>query len=650
MGKLQNYTIMPLDTDHLEEVCADIRRQVETGVAGCALFSMTLVPEGTPPVDKVGQLCAKYDLFREKLSAQGIPSGVLVQATIGHGWVLSELFPYQQLINFNDGKPNYVVCPYDEGFREYIYHVMATITAHRPDCIMVDDDFRLMFREGNGCGCPLHVAAFNRLAGTKYDRQQIRDSVCNGTPEGERHKALFLETQREAVVDAAKVMRAGIDSVDPAMPGLFCCVGSNAEFADEIAAVLAGEGNPVVVRINNGNYTPAGARFFSNVFMRAATQIAKLEDKVDVILAETDTCPQNRYSTGAMSLHTHFTGTILEGAAGAKHWITRLSAYEPQSGEAYRRVLGTHSGFYQTLADLVPSLRWRGCRIPVSAKRNYTFGNGYDVGADGVSAWSMCVLERLGLPQYFSARPGGAVCLDGDADTVMTDAEILEVLHGPVLLASDTAEHLIERGFGEYLGVAVRDWQGDAPTGERLFVNGNAVKVQMQTKELVPLSDAVEADSVVYHSADKIHCTDLFPGTAVYHNSLGGTVFTFCGTPKAQFNIVEAFSFLNYSRKQQLIRMLQRTGELPVYFPGDEEMYLRAADLPDGGLLCAAFNIGLDPIDRLQLVTEKPVVRAEKLLPDGTRGAVTFSEENGVLTLETACNTLDPVILFLYDF
>ena len=49
--KLHLYSIMPLDTDHIDEICADIRNQYETGVATCALFSMTLVPEGNPPSD-----------------------------------------------------------------------------------------------------------------------------------------------------------------------------------------------------------------------------------------------------------------------------------------------------------------------------------------------------------------------------------------------------------------------------------------------------------------------------------------------------------------------------------------------------------------------------------------------------------------------
>lgn len=68
---MYNYSIMPLDTDHIDEICEDIREQYEKGIATCALFKMTLVPEGNPPVDKAKILCEKYDLFRERLSKMG---------------------------------------------------------------------------------------------------------------------------------------------------------------------------------------------------------------------------------------------------------------------------------------------------------------------------------------------------------------------------------------------------------------------------------------------------------------------------------------------------------------------------------------------------------------------------------------------------
>ncbi len=648
--KLHLYSIMPLMADHIDEICQDIKDQYEKGITTCALFSMTLVPEGNPVVNKAALLCETYRKFREKLHAMGVPNGVLVQASIGHGWTLGEMFPYQRYVGFRNGIATNTACPYDPGFRDYIRDALTTIASCHPDHIMIDDDFRLMFRPGGGCACPLHMNRFRELSGTQLSREELWDIVCEDSthPQKDEYTRLMVQTQYESLVETARIMREGIDQIDPALPGSFCCCGNNAEFAAEIAAELAGKGNPIVVRINNGNYTPAGARYFSRVFLRAAHQIAKLRGKADVILAETDTCPQNRYSTGAMSLHTHFTGTILEGAKGAKHWITRLGAFEPQSGKYYRKILGKHRGFYEALSKLEPTLTWRGCRIPVSNVPNHSFTNTWAVATDGSDGWSACVLERLGLPFYFSHQAGGVVCMEGKKDTFYTDEEILNFLGGPVILASDTAKNLIDRGFGEYLGVDVRPWVGKTPTGEVLFVNGNTTNVQQKLQELVPTSEDTVVYSHVFNSVDKVHRDILFPGVTLYQNKLGGTVIVFAGTPVAEFNLTEAFAFLTWSRKLQLIDLLQKTGELPVYYPEDAEVYLRAADMPDGGLFCAFFNLGLDPIEEVTLVTEKPIKRAEQLLPDGSRKTVDFTLTDGVYRLDAPAGVLDPAIFFLY--
>lgn len=640
---LYSYSIMPLDTEHLEEICQDIKYQYEEGIASCALFSMTLVPEGNPPADKVGLLCRKYAKFRDRLREMGLGCGVLVQASVGHGWVLGDMFPYSTHVNFTDGVATRVVCPCDSGFKDYIRNVMTTIASYAPDHIMVDDDFRTIWYKGEGCACPTHMARFNRRAGTSLTREELWEIVHTPTAEAKRLTDIFIEVQKESLTETALVMREGVDQVDPRLPMSYCCCGNNAEFAAEIASILAGEGNPVVVRINNGNYTPAGSRFFSRVFHRAATQIAKLRGKVDVLLAETDTCPQNRYSTGAMSLHTHFTGTILEGAKGAKHWITRLLTYEPESGRAYRRVLSRYCGFYNRLAELEPTLKWRGCRIYTPATPDFTYGRVKEEW-DG---WSYCVLERLGLPLYFGAECGGAVCLEGDVDTRLSDGEITKLLSGTVLLASDTAENLIRRGFGRHLGVDVRAWTGKIPVREIISESNAHTKVQMKAKELIPLSEETAVDSWVCNTLDGESYERLFPGVTVYRNDLGGTVITFCGTPVAEFNIVEAFAFLTYSRKEQLIRLLKDTGALPAYYPGDEEVYLKAADTADGRLLVAVFNIGSDPIEALSLVCDSDATAITRLTAEGEEAPVLFRREGDKFVLDIPCRPLEPVVLFV---
>lgn len=639
---MYNYTIMPLDENHIDEICADIHRQYKDGIANCALFSMTLVPEGNPVIDKAKILCEKYQLFKEKLDSMGISCGILVQATIGHGYSLDAMFPFEQYVNLSDGKKEYVCCPYDEGFREHFYHQFATIAKQNPQVIMVDDDFRLMFRGGEGCACPTHLARVNELSGGNYTREELRERIFKD--KDKKLLEIFYKTQGESLIGAAKAMRAGIDSVDPTIPGCFCTCGNSAEFGGEIAQILAGEGNPAIVRINNARYTSAGARDFSPIMYRAARQVAVLKDKADYILAETDTCPQNRYSTGAYNLHSHFTASIIEGCGGAKHWITRLRAFEPESGEAYRKVLGKYSKFYEALFEIQPKLGHLGCRIPIPNKPQMKLG--WDNSDE--NAWHSFVLERLGLPIYFSHDFGGALFMDGSDDEIYTDEELLEQFKGTVILSAKMAEKLIERGFGKYIGVDVKEWTGKRLSGEIIHINGNPCNAQIGSKQLIPIDETVEALSSVYHLKDGKEKVTLFPGVTRFKNDLGGTVVTFCGTPRTAFNYTQAFSFLNESRKKQIASFLSSSGNLPVYYTGDAEILLRAAKTQkDNELFCAVFNIGLDNLDDVTLQVDGTVKSVERLMPNGKREQVNFTFLDDKITVNTTVNILDPVILFI---
>ena len=245
--KLHLYTVMPLNPDHIDEYCEDIRSQVESGAASCALFIMTLVPEGDPPVDKAEILSDIYARYKEKLDAWGIPNGVLVQAAVGHDRVLGKMFPYQQYVGLNHGQARFVVCPYDEGFRDYMYRAFRSIALRHPDHIMLDDDFRLIYRNGGGCACPLHMRRFHQLSGTNLTREELQEDIRTDAT----LKAHLMQTQRESLVDCVKAMRAGIDSVDPTIPTSYCGCGNDMDFAIEIAETLAAPGQPKIIRVNN---------------------------------------------------------------------------------------------------------------------------------------------------------------------------------------------------------------------------------------------------------------------------------------------------------------------------------------------------------------------------------------------------------------
>ena len=646
------YSIMPLFTDHVKEICDDIERQYKDGIATEALFKMTLTPEGDPAVNKAKILCEKYDLFKEELAKRGLNAGILVQATIGHGYSVGVRPPFQSIIAV-DGTPSFTICPYDEGFREYIKDAFAEIASRYPSSIMVDDDFRLFARSHSACACPLHLKEISRRYGKEISREELYNMLEGNGEESQRLMKIYYEANIDSLIGCAKAMREGIDSVDPTIQGSFCNCGDTCEGSAEIAKILAGNGNPVIVRVNNGNYTPAGARNITKPVARCATQIAGMKDSVDVFLAETDTCPQNRYSTSAHSLHSQFVASILEGASGCKHWITRLAAYEPNSGEAYRKILAKYAGFYNELSKIVPSLDWVGCRIPLTKGLWEPQAPLSEfLQASKINGWGGCVLERLGLPMYYSEKDGGAVFLDGRRDEFFTDEETQKMLSGTVFLAAESAKNLIKRGFGDHLGVEIEEIPDDdnRASQEIILDNGNPSSKQVGLHRLIPNQDGVIARSMVVATPNGTESqpkVPLFPGVTSYKNKLGGKVIVFSGTPEARFHYTTAFSFLNESRKLQLINLLSESGDLPVYYPGDSEVYMKAADMPDGALFVSFINISLDPIEEITLVASQEIHSIEALCPDGSYKPVDFRADGKKLTLDTSAEILTPVILIM---
>jgi len=647
---MYNYTIIPLNTEHVEEICLDIKDQYDRGIASCALFIMTLVPEGNPVINKAEILCEKYKLFSTRLKELGVECGVLMQATIGHGYPLNEMFSFTQKINMDDGEAKFCACPYDKDFQKYLYDAAKTIAECHPKVVMVDDDFRLLGRgagTAKGCYCHLHKAELTRRLGRELSREELHEYTKKHDEESLRITKIYSDTQHDALLEAAREIRRGLDEVDPSIQGAFCCCGAGfgVEFADEIANVLKGEGNPSIVRLNNGRYCHGSEspHNISRSVWRTACKTIQLHGNTDIILAETDTCPQNRYSTSAMSLHAHFVNCILSGAKGAKHWLTRTQAFEPESGKAYRNILAKYSKFYEVLSEIAPTLKWFGANLFISP----AIVNGFENEYAKSPFWITCVLERLGIPVYCSGKVENAVFLDGREPMAFTDEECMQILSGTSVMASESAKVFIERGYGEYMGVKVEPHDGPNASFERIHITGQKSASQQKIQKLVPTSPDTVADSTVFHLKGGKTEIPLFPGSTIYKNSLGGTVIVFAGTPEAEFDYKYAFSFLNESRKAQLVKMLCDSGNLPIYFVGDEEVYLRAARMEDNAFLCAVYNLGYDRIEGITFATEEDITSVQMLSPDGVFEDVDFEKNGNKVIVKTTAYTIEPVILRL---
>ena len=99
------------------------------------------------------------------------------------------------------------------------------------------------------------------------------------------------------------------------------------------------------------------------------------------------------------------------------------------------------------------------------------------------------------------------------------------------------------------------------------------------------MAENVCVDSVNYHLENGETERELFPAVTIFENELGGRVISVCGTPNTPFDYMHAFSFLNESRKKQFAKILTQSGDMPVYYAGDAEVYMKAAKTEDGKIL-----------------------------------------------------------------
>ena len=635
---LRLLNIAPLLDSHQDELVADIADLHAKDVITENAFIMTLVPESDPPVDKAAVLGRRFAPLHEALKARGVPSGILVQATMGHGWTPNSQSPFQRF-TFADGQEPYIFCPLGEDFRAYVRDAIRHIASLGPDFLLVDDDTRMVTGRG-GCYCPLHVAAFNAKAGTSHDRESLRRAV-EADPGAAR---LFNEVQKESIVSLARLIRDAIDEAAPGLPCGYCACACDTEHALAAATALAAPGQRPLLRINNGRYLRESLRDIPVWAMSTALQIQSVPQGWDV-LDEPDTCPQNRYSTSAATMHSHIALALLEGATGAKLWITRTGAWEPGSGSAYRRMLTENLGFYRALASM--RVEWDGVRLPFPAPLPHPSLPIPESHPDLVGL----VFGRMGIPVCFGGPDKGPVFLGEGQARALSEERLRALLStGSALLDGPGAITLCERGLAPLLGLRSAFPWGDRPSvsGERMAEGGVIhISPDVATAALAPLP-GTEILSTLFHqpSAQSDVREDLTPALVFHRGPEGGRVAVLAAASLRPGGF-SPFCWLNEKRKGQFLRLLQLLGPLPCWTPGDDEIYLKTG-IADGFRVLVLTDLSLDDVETPRVAgLPSPPASLERLAPDGSweRVEAAWDERRHELLLPFPLRPLRPAVL-----
>ena len=636
MNELKTFQVIPLLEKRGEDMANYAHKLLDAGIGTHIAAIMTLVPESNPPYPKAKVLGERFEKFRKTIGSTKKNVGILLQATMGHGWIPDEKCNFQTLIR-TDGTTKYQMCPLDKGFQEYIRSSVAILAKLKPAFFMVDDDFRLFTSRG-GCFCPLHLAAFSKKMGKNYTRESLLEAF-KGDP---KLSDLYVDFQQDTLNNLAQIIRDEIDKIDPEIPGYFCTCSCEVAFANKTAEILSAKNQKPIIRINNACYLSSSLREFPKRMYTSVVQIAACNSNA-IVLDESDTCPQNRYSTNAGIMHSHYTSGIFDGCSGAKHWITRTSELELESGKAYFDILLKYHDFYEELFKAVENLKLEGIASSALPEKPY-FGKLPNIGLDAsCKVWSGFVVGKMGLPCNIIKKPAGPVMMTGGEVVQFSDEELKQFLSQGMILSGDAAIKLQERGFGEYLGVEAKEWTKEKVSGELWGDQDLFIRPSPRYVELLLTSNKAEIKSTLIHRSNgcDADAKKVGAGTVYFENSLKGKIVIFAALiAEGGFDI---FSFLNEIRKNQLIEAMEFVCGRPLdfYYPGDAEVYLKYGTNAKNEKIVFVLNLGLDLLENAPLICGSELWKVEKLSSDGLWQPIPFDKKNLAVTLIPAT----PVIL-----
>ncbi|MBO7298622.1 MAG: hypothetical protein J6V41_02285 [Kiritimatiellae bacterium] len=601
-------------------------------------LELTLVPEGNPILDKAKILGETFLKYKKELKSRGLRAGILIQATLGHGWVPDSRSSFQKFINSNL-EEKYIHCPLDKDFQKYIYDSIHHLALLKPDFFMLDDDFRL-FSGLNGCFCPLHIARINEELGTNYSVEEIIEK----TKQDKEFYAKFVDIETTTMKELAKIIRRAIDDADPSIPCMYCTCGNPEDLnvAEDIAKIISAKGQACTIRINNGRYMRNNPADFGNWLYFTCHQRYALSSDTEVI-TEADTFPQNRYATDVACMNANITLALLHGFAGAKLWITRLSNFEPNSGKAYRQCLKENIGLYKFIYNSQP--RWIGFNSPMRKPQEICV-------TGKVTAWGKEVFSLMGIPFRYEYADKGPTMLSGDDVAFLKDEEIKGILSGTVILDGEAGKALAGRGFAHLLGYESLI-KPPRRIAKEIFFDTSGVMRSIGCSNRILCFINVDPKAEILstlHIKDWAFAKESMefgPGTVLYKNTLGGTVITFSATI-GEYS-VDSFSLLNESRKLQLCKLIEKLGFATIHYAGDARIICQYGETKDNKKIMYFCNTTNDLLPCIEVASKVFDENSQifRILSDGKPTPVKIEKSGSHYCI---CDELKPLETAIFLF
>ena len=622
-----------------EEVAANdaIEFAKRTGNPYC-LYSLTLFPQGRPASKTVDAAVASYRKWAKLLEGSQVRPSILLQAIIGH-WTQDlaekEREPWQRAINVKGAVTRY--CPLDPGYQAYIRDTGRKLAECRPAVILSDDDVRA-FSPLAECTCPLHTAEYNRRTGRSLTPEELRKLIAKADWRSGEHLA-FAEMQRDTVATVCRLLREGIDSVDPSIPSGVCepFWAWSRRYIPDTARAMAGPNHTAFVRLANGEYTEGAAKqSVGAITLRTMASAERLRSSRLLLLDEADTWPHNAWSKSAAAFHAKLAVSAFIGLKGAKLWYVNAHKGRYPVNRHYTDILERHRGFYQALSSATRGTTLGGVLIPC-AKTYPDFGVAASGNCDtcDMEGWVHGIFSWYGIPYCATEdfRRDGIYAISGDKFlSRLSDEDIRAMLSRRAIVDGSAAKVLLRRGFGELMGV---EPVADEPlfTGDRSEMRDDFMTFPKSTKPTLfrALPGAKTLSSFIWRESSFAQEFDRVAASGVaFTNRLGGTVVT------TSFRTGLGVSYRCSEARQTYVNdLLDAAGGKPF-----ENSCMNAQNVqtlvrraPDGTELVLAENLNYDPENAVRLRRSARPASVEAMSDNGVWTPAAYTHADGILSI-----------------
>ena len=250
----------------------------------------------------------------------------------------------------------------------------------------------------------------------------------------------------DTLVEMAKAIRKEVDILSPEIP-----LGCNQTGADEldgysmpkIAKALAGDKHKPICRPRGTFYCGGDSKDIPPVMFNAMKVCQKYKGKI-TMLHESDAYPHNRFYTGASQMDVISSAAISYGEDGLLLFAEGFSGGVAGEESTYGKNFAKQYNRLNTIKKMVKRCSLDGVEL------------GYDWFYNKLKNGNPLWCRLLGLFGIPTTCDKSQVAYWDDAQTTTAnDKTIKEYLSKTLFLDGDAAKCLIERGYGEYLGVKI---------------------------------------------------------------------------------------------------------------------------------------------------------------------------------------------------